>query len=208
MATTADDVWRLLGELAEAQKETERLLKEQSQEAERRFQEAERRFQETEQILKDQARKTDRQIQQVNQQIGNLGNRLGEFVEWQVRPAAVRLFRERGIAVRQLASDVTIEAGEDSLEIDLLVVNGDEAVAVEVKSKLSQTDVNEHLERIAKFRRLSPQHRSMKLMGAVAGMVVPPEVARYAYHQGLFVLAQSGDSMVILNDDKFKAKTW
>ncbi|MDG2991925.1 hypothetical protein L3556_13430 [Candidatus Synechococcus calcipolaris G9] len=69
MATTADDVWRLLGELAVAQKETERrfqeteqLLKEQSQEAERRFQEAERRFQETEQVLKDQARKTDRQI--------------------------------------------------------------------------------------------------------------------------------------------------
>ncbi|MDG2991116.1 hypothetical protein L3556_09280 [Candidatus Synechococcus calcipolaris G9] len=49
MATTTDDVWRLLGELAEAQKETER------------------RFQETEQVLKEQARKTDRQIQQVNQ---------------------------------------------------------------------------------------------------------------------------------------------
>ncbi|MDG2991926.1 DUF3782 domain-containing protein, partial [Candidatus Synechococcus calcipolaris G9] len=148
MATTADDVWRLLGELAVAQKETERRFQETEQLLKEQSQEAERRFQETEQVLKDQARKTDRQIQQVNQQIGNLGNRLGEFVEWQVRPAAVRLFRERGIAVRQLASDVTIEAGEDSLEIDLLVVNGDEAVAVEVKSKLSHTDVNEHLERI------------------------------------------------------------
>jgi hypothetical protein len=28
-------------------------------------------------------------------------------------------------------------------------------------------------------------------MGAVAAMVVPDDVARYAYRQGLFVLAQS-----------------
>jgi len=76
MATTADDVWRLLGELAEAQKETER------------------RFQDTERLLKQQN-------QQLNEQLGKLGNRLGEFVEWQVRPAVVKLFQDRGIAVHE-----------------------------------------------------------------------------------------------------------
>jgi hypothetical protein len=48
MATTADAVWRLLGELLEAQKETYRRF----QKAERQFQEAERRFQYTEQLIK------------------------------------------------------------------------------------------------------------------------------------------------------------
>ncbi|MBF2056788.1 MAG: DUF3782 domain-containing protein, partial [Cyanobacterium sp. T60_A2020_053] len=48
MATTADDVWQLLGELAIAQKETER-----------RFQETERRFQDTERILKEQSLETE-----------------------------------------------------------------------------------------------------------------------------------------------------
>jgi hypothetical protein len=123
MATTADDVWRILGELAEAQKETERLLKEQSQESERRFQESERRLLETERLLTAQSQKTDRQIRQVNQQIGNLGNRLGEFVEWQVRPAAIRVFQERGIAVYELASDVSIQRDGEGLEIDLLAIN-------------------------------------------------------------------------------------
>ncbi|MFZ4677041.1 MAG: hypothetical protein ACOYM4_15350, partial [Nodosilinea sp.] len=94
MATTSEDVWRLLGELTAAQKETERLLKEQSQAADRRFQESDRRFQETERLL-------TRQNQQMNEQLGKLGNRLGEFVEWQVRPAVVRLFQERGIAVHE-----------------------------------------------------------------------------------------------------------
>jgi hypothetical protein len=190
MATTADDVWRILGELAESQKETEQRLRE------------------TEQLLKQQARETDRQIRQVNRQIGDLGNRLGEFVEWQVRPAAICLFQERGIAVYELASDVTIQRDGEGLEIDLLAINTTEAVLIEVKSKLSQSDVDEHLERLGKFKRLLPRYQDVRAMGAVAAMVVPPEIARYAYRQGLFVLAQSGDDMAILNDADFSPKTW
>ena len=45
-------------------------------------------------------------------------------------------------------------------------------------------------------------------MGAVAAMVIPENVGRYAYKKGLFVLCQKGDSMVILNDDKFKPAEW
>jgi hypothetical protein len=39
-------------------------------------------------------------------------------------------------------------------------------------------------------------------------MVVPEDVARYAYRQGLFVLAQSGDGVVILNDSKSQPQRW
>ncbi len=45
-------------------------------------------------------------------------------------------------------------------------------------------------------------------MGAVAGMVVQDEAAKYAYRRGLFVLAQSGDSVLIRNDNKFVPKQW
>ncbi|MFO7092779.1 hypothetical protein B9R42_28240, partial [Arthrospira platensis PCC 7345] len=146
MTTNADDVWRLLGELIEAQKETERLLKEQSQESdsrsetlrERRFREQsqesdsrsetlrERRFRETERIIKQQNEK-------LNQELGKLGNRLGEFVEWQVRPAAVQLFQKRGIAVNEFHGDLSVKRFGEALEIDLLVVNTDQAILVEVK---------------------------------------------------------------------------
>jgi hypothetical protein len=219
MATTSEDVWRLLGELAEAQKETERqfqetdrrfqetdrLLKAQSQESDRllkaQSQESDRRFQETDRLLK-------RQNQQLNEQLGKLGNRLGEFVEWQVRPAVVRLFQERGIAVHEFHGDVSVRRGQEGIEIDLLVVNTTDAILVEVKSKLSQADVDEHLQRLSKFKRLMPRYGDVRAMGAVAAMVVPDEVARYAYRQGLFVLAQSGDSMVILNDAQFQPQSW
>ncbi|NMF86827.1 DUF3782 domain-containing protein, partial [Nodosilinea sp. P-1105] len=169
MATTIDDVVRVIGELAEAQKETERLLKQQNK--------------------------------QFNEQLGKLGNRLGEFVEWQVRPAVIRLFQERGIAVHEFYPGASARRDNDAIEIDLLVVDTTDAVLVEVKSKLTQPDVDEHLERLSKFKRLMPRYGDVNAMGAVAAMVVPDEVARYAYRQGLFVLAQSGDGVVILNND-------
>ena len=204
MATTADDVWRLLGELADAQKETERRF----QETERRFQETERRFQESGRQFEETRRLITQQNQHLNEQLGKLGNRLGEFVEWQVRPAVVRLFQERGIDVHEFHEGVSVQRGDEGIEIDLLVVNTTDAVVVEVKSKLTQADVTEHLERLSKFKRLMPRYGDIRAMGAVAGMVVPDGVARYAYRQGLFVLAQSGNSVEILNDGSFTPRRW
>jgi hypothetical protein len=188
--------------LKESSQETERVLKESGQETERRFRETERRFRETERLLKESS-------QRVDAQMGKWGNRLGEFVEWQVRPAAVRLFQERGIDVTELQSNISVYRGaEEGMEIDLLAVNGTQAVAVEVKSKLTQQDVDEHLERLAKFKRLLPRYQTMNILGAVAAFVIPTDVARYAYQNGLFVIAQSGQNLVILNDSKFRPKAW
>ena len=201
MANTAEEVWQLLGELVEAQKQTRLMLEQQAQQAEKDRQEAKQRFAETERLLKEQSRKTD-------EQIGKLGNRLGEFVEWQIRPAAVRLFKERGIEVHEFYPEISIERGDEGLEIDLFVVNDTDAILIEVKSKLTQKDVDEHIERLGKFKEFMPRFADVKALGAVGGMVVPKEVARYAYLKGFFVLAQSGENIVILNDDKFKPRVW
>jgi hypothetical protein len=47
-----------------------------------------------------------------------------------------------------------------------------------------------------------------RLLGGVAGVVVPEDVARYAYRQGLYVLAQSGDAVEIRNEGRFAAREW
>ncbi|HAC64406.1 MAG TPA: DUF3782 domain-containing protein [Cyanothece sp. UBA12306] len=211
MATTADEVWQLLGELIEAQKETRKMLDKQAEEAEKSRQQADRDRQQAEksrQQAEKEHQETRRQIQQVNQQIGKLGNRLGEFVEWQVRPTAIRLFQERGIDIHELHAEVSVNRPDGGLEIDLLVVNDTEAILIEVKSKLTQRDVDEHLERLAKFKQFMPRYRDVKALGAVAGMIVTNEVVNYAYRKGLFVLAQSGESVIILNDANFQPQVW
>jgi hypothetical protein len=194
-APTLDEIWRLF-------KETDRKFQEtvqQMKETDRKFQETDRKIQETDRIVKE-----------TTKAIGQLGNRLGEFVEGMVAPAAVRLFQERGIAVSGLSRDAQREDTRLGLaaQIDLLVVNGDACIAIEVKSHLSQDDVNEHLQRLEKFKPLFSEYRQHKVYGAVAAMVIPPAVAKYAYRKGLFVLGQNGDTVEILNDAKFQPAAW
>lgn len=79
---------------------------------------------------------------------------------------------------------------------------------MECKSSLSTDNVDEHLARLAKLRRLLPRYAKARVLGAVAAMVLPDDVARYAYRRGLFVLAQSGDGVVIRNDVSFVPASW
>ncbi len=46
----------------------------------------------------------------------------------------------------------------------------------------------------------------MKLLGAVAGMSIEQEADTYAVRQGLYVLAQSGDNVTLLNPPDFSPK--
>ena len=204
MTTTADDVWRLLAELVEAQKETERCF----QETERRFQETERRFQETERILKEQSLKTDRQITRVSQEIGNLGGKWGRFVENMVAPACETLFLNRDIPVHQVSQRVRKRLDGKTLEIDVLVTNENHVLVVEVKSSLSVDDVKELIKNLTEFRQFFPEYNHKQLYGAVAGIEIEEGADKYAYRQGLFVLAQRGENVAILNDTEFQPKTW
>ncbi|MEB3162379.1 MAG: hypothetical protein VKK80_04050 [Prochlorothrix sp.] len=81
MATTPEEVWQLLGELVQAQKETDRRLKELGEETDRRLkelgeetdrkfkefaQEADRRSQETDRKFKEFAQEADRRSQEAD----------------------------------------------------------------------------------------------------------------------------------------------
>jgi hypothetical protein len=168
------------------------------------FRETDRKFQETAVQFKD----TDRKFQETDRKISSLGDRLGEFAQEMVRPAVVRLFQERGYEVHLVFPNVSAQRDGEAMEIDLLVTNDNMALAVECKSRLGVDDVREHVSRLEKIKRLMPRLVDSRIMGAVAGMVVLDEAARYAYRQGLFVLAQSGDAVVIRNDARFQPREW
>jgi len=184
-------------------------MQESRQETDRRLQEI---SQETKRVIQESRQETDLKLAQIsqdaNQRLGKLSDRLGEFAEYQVRPAVIRLFQSRNIPVREMIPNLSVQEGDEGIEVDLLVVNGQNAVAVEVKLKLSQDDVDEHLERLESFKRFMPRYGDVRLAGAVAGMIVPTNVGRYAYRKGLYVLAQSGDTMTILNRDGFQPRVW
>jgi len=175
-------------------------------ETDRKFQETDRKWEET----RLQFQETDKKIKEVSKQIGDLGGRLGEFVEEMVRPAVVRLFQQRGLRVHEAISDIRAydDNGNFKLQLDILVINQNEAIAVECKSKCSEDDVNEHIERLGKMKEFLPRYAEYNISGAIASMVMPEDVGKYAYRKGLYVLVQNGDIVEIKNDDKFKPRLW
>jgi len=212
MSTTAaemswDEIKALVAELAIQSKETDRKF----QETDRKFRETDQKFQETE----AQMRETDRRMREIferfdnlSRRFGDLGNRLGEFVEAMVEPALVELFRARGLDVSEVYRRVTSRRGGERIEIDLLVVDGDTAVAVECKSRLTKEEVERHVERMNKFKRLLPKYADMQIYGAVAGMVVDEDAIEAAQAAGLWVLAQSGETVALKNGPGFTPRVW
>ncbi|MBF0157491.1 MAG: hypothetical protein HQL57_09940 [Magnetococcales bacterium] len=94
------------------------------------------------------------------------------------------------------------------MEIDLLVVNTEVVVLVEVKSRLTEDDVREHLTRLAEFKDFFREYADKRIMGAVAGIVIGESVERFAVNEGLFVMVQSGESMQFANDPEFQPRVW
>jgi hypothetical protein len=230
MTTTVEDVLQILerlavsqaesqAELTASQRETQRLLQEQIKENDLRFKETERllkeqgletdrRIREVSQEIQTVSLKVNKEIAQVNKQIGDLGGKWGRFVENMVAPACETLFLKKGIPVHQVAQRLKRHSAEKTLEIDILVTNEAHVLVVEVKSTLGVTDVKEFIEDLSQFRLFFPEYAQKDLYGAVAGIEIEKGAAKFAYRQGLFVLAQSGETVTILNNDNFQPKCW
>jgi predicted AAA+ superfamily ATPase len=123
-------------------------------------------------------------------------------------PATERLFKERGIEVDTVYQRVKRRKNGDEMEVDILAINGEYAVLIEAKSTLKIEDVKEHLERLEKFKGFFPEYSQRKAVGAVGGIVIEEDSDKYAYRNGLFVIGESGDTAVILNDKGFQPKVW
>ena len=201
---TYEDILRLFHEVTLGFQEAER----RSREIDHLFRETDRKMQETDRQMKETDRKMQEMDRKLSAKIGALGNRLGDFVQEMVRPTVVKLFQARGLDVCEVYPNISVERDGRGVEVDLFVVNGSQAIAIECKSRATTDDVKEHLERLSKFKEFFPRYGDVELMGAVAAMVMPDNVARYAYRQGLYVLAQSGEMVKVRNDAAFRPRFW
>ncbi|MBC6418539.1 MAG: hypothetical protein GDA44_06975 [Prochloron sp. SP5CPC1] len=194
----AAELDRLLAQLAEdSKRRTEELAVELAEDRKRRAVEAEKRLAKVEAIVAN-----------TNKAVSSLTSRWGQFLENFVEPAAVSLFQERGILVTQTLRRMKTKRAGLAMEIDILAMNGDVAVAVEVKSHLSKSDVDYFLEKLARFKEAFPRFADVTLNGAIAGIDIDEGIDSYAYRRGLFVIRQSGEVVEIANDKNFQPKVW
>jgi enamine deaminase RidA (YjgF/YER057c/UK114 family) len=94
-------------------------------------------------------------------------------------------------------------------EVDVLLENGEYAMAVEVKTHLTTEDVKDHVKRMGILRRVADEHGDRrKYLGAVAGAVIDQEVSAYAAKSGFYVISPSGETVDIEIPEGFKARIW
>jgi hypothetical protein len=160
------------------------------------FQETDRRMQETDRLMKETARR----MQETDRKISKLGNRVGELIEHLISPNILQKFNQLGYEFGKISPNVRIKDLRNALtaEVDILLENGDVVLAVEVKTKLTADDVREHIERMEKLRRYAEVHGdARKLLGAVAGAIIPDGVKPFAMKNGFYVIEQAGDTVKI-----------
>ena len=91
----------------------------------------------------------------------------------------------------------------------MLLENGDIVMAVEVKSKVADKDVEEYVEKLETLRdhyRRKDDRR--KIQGAIAGAIFGESQKRAAIRAGLYVIVQSGDTMKIDVPEGFVPREW
>jgi len=197
---TLDEITIRQKELTESQKETDRLMKEWEEkwqrEADERRKEADKRQKEADERRKE----IDRQMKETDKKLGKLGIRMGEIVEHMVAPNLRIKFRELGLNFPQATTNADVEDVDNNIffEIDVLLQNGDKAMLVEVKTKLTTENVKDHIRRLVKMRKYANLHGDKRtFLGAVAGVVIKSNVKNYALEQGLYVIEPSGETFNI-----------
>jgi hypothetical protein len=216
MATTSEDVWRILAELATAQaeltaaqaeltaaqketdkqlKETDLLLKEVSQQQKENAQqlkEVSQQQKENAQQLKEtdrQQQKTDKQLKELGQQIGGLGAKFGSFTEGLALPSMETILRQR-FGMEVISPSVRVSKDGQHLEIDVLAYTNGElntAYIVEVKSHAKEESITQLKSILQRFRRFFSEHKDKKLYGILAAVDLSPGLREKILQEGFYV---------------------
>jgi hypothetical protein len=201
MATTADEVWQLLGELLQAQKETDRKF----QETNLKFQETDLKFQETDRLQKENAR----QIRELGKQIGGLGAK-GSFTEGLALPSMETILRQQ-FGMEIISPSVRVSKGGEHLEIDVLAYTNGEvnrAIVVEVKSHAREESITQLVNLLSRFRHFFPEHQNKQVYGILAAVDMSVQVREKALQAGLYVARIQDEVFELDTPPSFNPRVW
>lgn len=195
MPTTADDVWAILRELAQSQKETDR-----------RFKETDRQFKETDRQFKE----TDRKLKELGKQIGGLGEKFGSFTEGLALPSMTRILQQR-FGMEIISPSVRVSKGGENVEIDVLAyANGavNSVYVVEVKSHPREEAIAQIKTLLQRFRDYFPEHKDKAVYGILAAVDLGPEIKRRALAEGLYVARIHDNVFEMDTPEGFRARAF
>jgi hypothetical protein len=161
----------------------------------------------------EQMRKSEKRLARMEKNLGGLGLSIGTLVETLIAAKLWEKFDRLSYNFQQAYQRVPIyDRGRHAItEIDILLTDDDYVMAVEVKTQLDKKDdVDYHLKRMERILKWPPAAcKGKKLLGAMAGGTVAPDVRDYAHSVGFFVLELAGESVTLARRPAgFKPREW
>ena len=193
---TFESVWAAFQEFRKGMQE----FRESQKEWQKEHAQGMKELRESQKELTESQKETDRIVKETSKQMGMHNNRFGEIVEYMVAPNLLEKFKEYGLKFREAMTDRVFSDDDDNalFEVDIFLQNGETAMLVEVKTKLTTEDVKDHVERLEKMRAYADLHSDKRtFIGAAAGVVMTANVKKYALEQGFYVIEPSGETFNI-----------
>ena len=191
---------RIAEAAAVARREEQRKVEEAKREEERKAEEAKRRD-ELAKTLRDSRRRINKLDELFTSQWGKL-------VEALVDGKVVQILNERGIKVEQTNQRSVGFYDGKKQEIDILAINGDEIVAIEVKTTLRPEDIKVFEDKLKVLKLWMRQYAGEKVYGAVAYIRADAGSAELATKRGLFTIKAVGSSAYLTNAEDFKPRSF
>jgi len=153
--------------------------------------------------LRAEVAETSRTVRELARQIGGLGNKFGTFTEGLMWPSLKRILFDHFDC--DTVAPVTIKRRRTDgreMEIDMLGYSNGEAnkvVVVEMKSHLTEQDLDQFEENLRRFGEFFPEHRGKSLEGVIAAVGIKEPMTDRVLRRG-FHLAKADDEAFALAD--------
>lgn len=155
---------------------------------------------------KQQMQETDRKLRELAEQFTST---TGHITEGIMKPAAQRIFQEAGFDISHYLCNMHSKMKNEhaEMEVDLLMLNGTIAIAVEIKTDCRKKDIDHFMRQMAKFKRLFREYRDKEVLAAVAALNYDKDALEYAKKQGLLAITTTdGDLFTLEKFDRARLK--
>jgi hypothetical protein len=191
------DIKAVLAESTQLMKETYRLQQETEQlmkETDRRMKETDRRMKETDRQMKE----TDRKYRQLADQFTST---TGHITEGILAPSALRMFKKAGFTIDRCIANLkkSDHDNQSGIEVDLLLIDTTQAIAVEVKTDCRKKDVDRFIEKMPRFKKFFPEYNDKEVFVAMAALKYDKDAMQYAQGKGLLVISTADGDFFTLN---------
>jgi len=155
------------------------------------------------QEIAERQAETDRQISRLEKQVGGITNNNGAFAEEyfvnSLRKGDLILFGEK---FDKLIKSVIMIDDKNRVrgEIDTLLINGEAVAIFETKYRAHENNIDHVLKKVKIFRDRFPEYANHKLYLGIASMVFDTNVEQKCIENGIAIIKQVGDTIVVYDE--------